>query len=84
MGKFSGKFQLEPDGFSIHTFELTKKLSRAEKNTGSWSMKPTAPVHSGRSTGTRLGRETESGIDANSSSGKGCGSALSRTFIIRS
>ena len=30
MGKFSGKFQLEPDGFSIHTLELTKKLSRKE------------------------------------------------------
>lgn len=30
MGRNSGKFQLEPDGFSIHTFELTKKLSRKE------------------------------------------------------
>ena len=30
MGKISGKFQLEPDGFSIHTFEVTKKLSGKE------------------------------------------------------
>lgn len=30
MGRNSGKSQLEPDGFSIHTFELTKKLSRKE------------------------------------------------------
>lgn len=30
MERNSGKFQLEPDGFSIHTFELTKKLSRKE------------------------------------------------------
>lgn len=30
MGKISGKFQLEPDGFSIHAFEVTKKLSGKE------------------------------------------------------
>ena len=82
MGKISGKFQLEPDGFSIHTFEVTKKLSGKEYR--KLVDETYCRCHPGRSTGTRLGRELASGIDASGSSGKGCGSASSRISTIRS